>query len=132
MTTGPNQRLTYAYEACDPVEALSFPVNGIPMSDFIYPSYFEGFGLPVLEAMGCGTPVITSRGSSLEEVAQGAALLVDPLDAGSIAEALKSVLEDADLRSHLSATGLARSRQFSFKNAAKETLSVYERICEIP
>ena len=99
---------------------------------FVYPSYFEGFGLPVLEAMACGTPVITSRGSSLEEVAQGAALLVDPLDAGSIAEALKSVLEDADLRSHLSATGLARSQQFSFKNAAKETLSVYERICEIP
>jgi len=53
---------------------------------FVYPSYFEGFGLPVLEAMGCGTPVITSRGSSLEEVAQGAALLVDPLDAGSIAD----------------------------------------------
>ena len=68
---------------------------------FVYPSLFEGFGLPIMEAMACGTPVVTSRGSSLEEVAGDAAVLVDPLDELSIAEALKRVLAEPELRKRL-------------------------------
>ena len=81
-----------------------------------------------MEAMACGTPVITSRGSSLEEVAGDGALLVDPMDEVSIAEALTRVLSDAELRHRLGQAGLARSRQFSFKNAASQTIGVYERV----
>ncbi len=95
---------------------------------FIYPSLFEGFGLPVLEAMACGAPVITSHGSSLEEVAGDAAVLIDPLDELAIAEALKRVLGDAGLQSRLSQAGLARSRKFSFRNAARQTVAVYEQV----
>jgi glycosyltransferase involved in cell wall biosynthesis len=95
---------------------------------FVYPSIYEGFGLPVVEAMACGTPVITSRGSSLEEVAGDAAMLVDPLDELSIAEALKKVLSGPELRERLGRAGLRRSRQFSFENAAHQTVGVYERV----
>jgi glycosyltransferase involved in cell wall biosynthesis len=95
---------------------------------FVYPSLFEGFGLPIMEAMACGTPVVTSRGSSLEEVAGDAAVLVDPLDELSIAEALKRVLAEPELRRSLGQAGLRRSRQFSFANAARQTIGVYERV----
>ena len=94
---------------------------------FVYISFYEGVGLPILEAMACGTPVITSRGTSLEEVAGDGAILVDPMDESSIAEALTRVLSDADLRHRLGQAGLARSRQFNFKNAAEQTIGVYER-----
>jgi glycosyltransferase involved in cell wall biosynthesis len=95
---------------------------------FVYVSFYEGFGLPIMEAMACGTPVITSRGTSLEEVAGDSAILVDPMDEASIAEALKEVLSDAELRVRLGNAGLARSRQFNFKNAAEQTIGVYERV----
>lgn len=95
---------------------------------FVYPSVYEGFGLPLMEAMACGTPVVTSRGSSLDEVAGDAAVLVDPLDESSIAEALKKVLAEPELRKHLGQAGLRRSRQFSFENAARQTVGVYERV----
>jgi glycosyltransferase involved in cell wall biosynthesis len=95
---------------------------------FIYPSLYEGFGLPVLEAMACGTPVITTQGSSLAEVARDACLLVDPLDEASIASQLQSILADPRLRERLSQAGLKRSRQFSFVNTARQTLGVYERV----
>jgi glycosyltransferase involved in cell wall biosynthesis len=95
---------------------------------FIYPSLYEGFGLPLMEAMACGIPVITSRGSSLDEVAGDAAVLVDPLDELSISEALKNVLNDSELRTRLSVAGLRRSRLFTFENAARQTLDVYERV----
>jgi glycosyltransferase involved in cell wall biosynthesis len=97
---------------------------------FIYPSFYEGFGLPVMEAMACGTPVITSRGSSLEEVAGAGAVLVDPMDEGSIADALTRVLGDAELRRQLGQAGLARSHLFNFKNAAEQTITVYERVMD--
>jgi glycosyltransferase involved in cell wall biosynthesis len=95
---------------------------------FAYPSLYEGFGLPLIEAMACGTPAITSRGSSLEEVAGDAALLVDPLDEMSIADALNRILADPELRRRLGQAGLSRSRQFSFENAARQTVDVYERV----
>ena len=95
---------------------------------FVYPSLFEGFGLPLMEAMACGTPVITSQGSSLSEVAGEAAVLVDPLDEASITNAMKQVLSEPELRCRLGEAGLMRSRQFSFAKAARQTVAVYERV----
>jgi glycosyltransferase involved in cell wall biosynthesis len=95
---------------------------------FVYVSFYEGFGLPIMEAMACGTPVITSRGTSLEEIAGDSAIHVDPMDEASIAEGLTRVLGDADLRLRLGEAGFARSRQFNFKNAAEQTIGVYERV----
>ena len=95
---------------------------------FVYISFYEGFGLPIMEAMACGTPVITSRGTSLEEVAGDGAILVDPMDEASIEGALTRVLGDAGLRLRLGHAGLARSRQFNFKSAAEQTVAVYERV----
>ena len=110
------------------VQAEDVPTFFNAANVFAYISFYEGFGLPIMEAMACGTPVITSRGSSLEEVAGDGALLVDPMDEVSIAEALTRVLSDAELRHRLGQAGLARSRQFSFKNAASQTIGVYERV----
>ncbi len=110
------------------VEALDLPSMYNAAEVFVYPSLFEGFGLPVVEAMACGTPVVTSRGSSLEEVAGDAAVLVDPLDEKSIAGSLMRILADPELRKRLSHSGVTRSRQFSFRNAAHQTVEVYERI----
>ncbi len=92
---------------------------------FIYPSLYEGFGLPPLEAMACGTPVITSNTSSLPEVVGDAALLVDPYDIDAIADALARLLADADLRQQLRAAGLARARRFSWEQTARETIAAY-------
>jgi glycosyltransferase involved in cell wall biosynthesis len=95
---------------------------------FVYPSVFEGFGLPVIEAMACGLPVLTSYGSSLEEVAGDAALLVDPMSEDSIAKGLGKLLGDQSLRLRLGRAGLARSAAFSFKNTADQTTGVYQRL----
>lgn len=92
---------------------------------FVYPSLYEGFGLPVLEAMACGTPVITSDVSSLPEVAGDAAILVDPKDAFALAANIAKVLEDPSLRSAMSQKGLARAKQFGWDKCARETLEVY-------
>jgi glycosyltransferase involved in cell wall biosynthesis len=110
------------------VEASDLPSMYNAAEVFVYPSLFEGFGLPVVEAMACGTPVVTSRGSSLEEVAGDAALLVDPHDERSIAETVIRILADPELRSRLSQAGVTRSDQFSFRNAAQQTVGVYERV----
>jgi glycosyltransferase involved in cell wall biosynthesis len=92
---------------------------------FVFPSLHEGFGLPPLEAMACGVPVLCSSCSSLPEVVGDAALLFDPTSVESIADALTHILEDASLREALSARGLARSRLFSWERTARETLAVY-------
>lgn len=94
---------------------------------FLLPSLYEGFGLPVLEAMACGVPVVTSRGGALEEVAGAAALLVDPRDVEAIAAGIERALDDTTLREALIRLGLARAAQFSWDRAARETLRVYER-----
>lgn len=98
---------------------------------FAFPSLYEGFGLPVLEAMACGTPVVTSNTSSLPEVAGDAALLVDPLDVAAIADAMRRVLEDQALAAELRAKGLARAAQFTWERTARETIAVYEQVLAV-
>jgi len=92
---------------------------------FVFPSLYEGFGLPPLEAMASGTPVVTSNRSSLPEVVGDAAVLVDPYSAPSIAEGIQRVLSDASLRRTLSERGLARARQFSWEASVRRILEVY-------
>lgn len=93
---------------------------------FLYPSVYEGFGLPVAEAMACGTPVVCSNVTALPEVAGDAAEFVDPLDVESIADGLVRLLEDRQRREALRTAGLAQSRQFSWEDAAKATWHVLE------
>jgi glycosyltransferase involved in cell wall biosynthesis len=92
-----------------------------------YPSLYEGFGLPVLEAQACGTPVLTSNVSSLPEAAGDAALMVDPYDVEALAEGLNRLLTDDTLVQELRKRGLAHARQFSWPHAAQETTRVYRR-----
>ena len=92
---------------------------------FVFPSLYEGFGLPLLEAMACGVPVITSNVSSMPEVAGGAALLVDPRDVHGLAAAIAQVLRDEALRGRLRDAGIARAGQFSWETAARQTLDTY-------
>lgn len=94
---------------------------------FVYPSFFEGFGLPPLEAMKCGVPVIAGNRTSLVEVVGDAGVLVDPLDPDAIAAGLSQVLNDPGLREELSVKGLNRSHLFKWRDTAKRTLEVYER-----
>jgi glycosyltransferase involved in cell wall biosynthesis len=93
---------------------------------FVFPSLYEGFGLPVLEAMACGTPVVCSDVSSLPEIAGDAALLVDPLDAEDLAQALYQIAVDERLRRTLVARGLQQVQLFSWRRCAQETLQVLE------
>jgi glycosyltransferase involved in cell wall biosynthesis len=94
---------------------------------FVFPSLEEGFGLPPLEAMACGTPVVTSELSSLPEVVGDAALLVDPKNVEEIASAIKQVLVDHTLRESLITKGLERVKKFSWKKTAMETLKIYQQ-----
>lgn len=93
-----------------------------------YPSHEEGFGLPVLEAMACGTSVLTSDGSSMAEVAGPAALLVDPGSIDALAEGLRRLLRDAALRAELGARGLARAAPFTWARSAELTEAIYRRV----
>jgi glycosyltransferase involved in cell wall biosynthesis len=95
---------------------------------FVFPSLYEGFGLPPLEAMACGTPVVTSNVSSLPEVMGDAALLVDPYSAEAIADAMRRVLTDTALRSDLSARGLARAGEFSWERSARRVREIYDEV----
>lgn len=95
---------------------------------FAYPSIYEGFGLPPLEAMACGTPVVTGNTSSLPEVVGDAGLLVDPLDTAALAAALTRLLDDAPLRDRLRQVGFARAATFTWRETARRTLSVYEAV----
>jgi len=93
---------------------------------FVYPSLYEGFGLPPLEAMACGTPVITSNRSSLPEVVGDAALLVDPEDRADLAEAMARIVGEESLREDFRERGLKRAQRFSWAETARLTLQVYE------
>ncbi|MGE5833135.1 MAG: glycosyltransferase family 4 protein [Acidobacteriota bacterium] len=97
---------------------------------FVYPSVYEGFGLPALEAMQCGTPVITSNISSLPEVVGGAALLVDPYDVDAIGAAMLTLARDPALRASLRAKGLARAAMFSWERTAACTIAAYRAALE--
>ncbi|MES4785747.1 MAG: glycosyltransferase family 1 protein, partial [Nitrospiraceae bacterium] len=98
---------------------------------FVFPSVYEGFGMPVLEAMACGAPVITSKTTALSEVAGEAAVLVNPEDAEELADAIMRVLEDQTLREALRLKGLERVKQFTWERAARQTLAVYREVCTI-
>jgi len=95
---------------------------------FVFPSLYEGFGLPVLEAMACGTPVVCSGVSSLPEVAGDAALLVDPLDTEAWAAALRQIAADEGLRRELAERGFRQVQKFSWRRCAGETLQVLEEV----
>jgi glycosyltransferase involved in cell wall biosynthesis len=92
---------------------------------YVYPSLYEGFGLPNLEAMACGTPVVTSNASSMPEVAGDAALLVDPHDEEEIARAMEMILTLPELATALTHRGLERARQFTWAKAAERTYAAY-------
>ncbi len=94
---------------------------------FVYPSYFEGFGLPPLEAMKCGAPVIAGNRTSLPEVVSDAGLLVDPFDKDALVSALARVIDDPDLRARLRVKGMERAGHFSWRETARLTLKAYER-----
>ena len=109
------------------VEDADLPVLYGRADFFVYPSIYEGFGMPILEAMASGTPVITSNCSSMPEVAGDAALLVDPLDVNDLAAKMLDLAGSGDLRRALREKGIARAAQFSWDKTARETLAVYER-----
>ena len=103
----------------------SWPRSTGERSCVAYPSLYEGFGLPVLEAMACGAPVVTSRGSATEEVADGAAVLVDPADPASIAAGLEEAI---GRREELGRLGRERAAGFSWDRVAEETVDVYREL----
>jgi len=95
---------------------------------FVFPSLYEGFGLPPLEAMACGTPVVTSNTSSLPEVVGDAAITVDPYDVEALAEAMRRVLSDPDLAHDLRRRGLERAAGFTWEQTARKTVEVYREV----
>ncbi|MBC6422847.1 MAG: glycosyltransferase family 4 protein [Hormoscilla sp. SP12CHS1] len=124
----------------DKVKFLDYvPYNKLPVLmnqaiGLVFPSKWEGFGIPVLEAMACGTPVITSNISSLPEITGDAAILVDPYNVGEITAAMETVVRDAGVRSDLSRASLARASQFSWTKtglATRELLSQLMANCEL-
>jgi glycosyltransferase involved in cell wall biosynthesis len=106
--------------------AIMYRLAGV----FAFPSLYEGFGLPPLEAMASGTPVVTSNVSSLPEVAGAAAVLVDPYDPAAIADGIYRVLTDEALRADLKKRGLARAQQFSWEDSARRVRAIYELASE--
>ena len=109
----PKEDLAFLYTACDL---------------FIYPSLYEGFGLPPLEAMACGAPVISSNTSSLPEVVGDAGILVTPTSTEELSAAMYKVLTDENLRNEMKLKGLERAKLFSWKKTAQETIKIYEEI----
>ena len=109
-------------------ENLPYLYNGARL--FVYPSLYEGFCLPVLEAMACGIPVITSNISSMPEIIGDAGLLIDPHDPDQLVQAIQQLIADDDLNHSLRERGLQRAAQYSWERTARETLQVYSEVCE--
>jgi glycosyltransferase involved in cell wall biosynthesis len=109
----PEEHLPVFYNGCD---------------TFVYPSLYEGFGLPPLEAMNCGAPVIASNLTSIPEVVGDGGILINPYDISEISSAIGNVLSNEKLRSELSSKGLKRASEFSWQNTAQNTLKVYESV----
>lgn len=121
---GLNERVRFLSQVSD--EDLVLLYNGASL--FAYPTLGEGFGLPLLEAMACGTPVVAANNSSVPEIAGDAAILVNPADTRDLSETISKVLSDGNLRSELSYKGLKRAKEFSWERCAKETIQVYHSI----
>jgi len=95
---------------------------------FLFPSLYEGFGLPVLEAMACGTPVVCSNTSSLPEIVGEAAITFDPVDVAEMAGAIAKALADEGLRREMVEQGLAQASKFSWERTARKTLALYREV----
>jgi glycosyltransferase involved in cell wall biosynthesis len=93
---------------------------------FVLPSLYEGFGMPILEAMACGTPVVASNTSCIQEVAGDAAVLVEPTDVNTLAASIRRILKDRETRESMWSKGFVRAKLFSWEKAARETLQVYK------
>ena len=132
------RRLVHRYQLHQHVRYLGFvPDHTLAVlyrlaSAFVFPSLFEGFGLPPLEAMAAGAPVITSNVSSLPEVVGDAALLIDPLDAGAIANAMERILSDPDLSAELTRRGRERVLAFSWERSVARIRQVYSELARTP
>jgi glycosyltransferase involved in cell wall biosynthesis len=114
------------------IDAAEQPLWYAAATVFVFPSLYEGFGIPPLEAMACGTPVIASTSSSLPEVVGDAGLLVPPTDAEALGAAIVRLLEDAGLRAELRERGLRQARRFSWRTTAERTLAVYREAGTTP
>ena len=112
------------------IEDADLPALYSGAAVFVMPSLYEGFGLPPLEAMACGAPVVCSNAASLPEVVGDAALLVNPHNVGEIAAAIQRILTDTALRDELRAKSLTRAARFSWERTARETLQVYQVACD--
>ncbi|NIO19638.1 MAG: glycosyltransferase [Candidatus Aenigmarchaeota archaeon] len=109
-------------------EDLPYIYNGADL--FVYPSFAEGFGLPVLEAMACGTTVITSNSTALPELVGDAGIMVDAKNTEELAEAIYKVLKDSNLRNRLKNKGLEQSKLFSWHKTAEKVLDIYREVCK--
>ncbi|WP_333887681.1 glycosyltransferase family 4 protein [Clostridium sp.] len=111
------------------IEHLPYIYNAAKL--FVYPSFYEGFGLPPIEAMACGIPVITSNNTSLPEVVGKGALLIDPLNRDDLCEAMLKVLSDSNLKNKLICSGLKRASELNWKKTIRNTINIYNKIMNI-
>ncbi len=120
--------LIIAGETIPYIEKDEFPLMYCAADVLLYPSFYEGFGIPILEAMGCGVPVITSNVSSMPEVGGEAGLYVDPTNTEDIKKTLKNVMGDKDLRVTMIKKGFEQVKRFSWEKAAEQTADIYRRL----
>jgi len=109
-----------------PIEHLPYLYNAAKL--FVYPSYYEGFGLPPIEAMACGVPVIASNVTSIPEILEDSAILINPYDIDELCSSMHRTLEDKDLRTTLICKGLSKATKLSWLDTGKKTLAAYENI----